>query len=457
MRFWSLAGSCLFFFKTFKSSFWLAALEMNSLIKLMTWVAYFIGLYFSIFWLYALFERYNVFSEEQKSSALRKPRSFPMVSVIIPAFNAAATIRECMDSVIRLDYPRDKLELLVVNDGSADATSAIVSEVIAASKGTSVRLIFQENLGKGAALNNALKQCKGEFFACLDSDSFVEPESLKRMICVFEENGPDLAIVTPAMKVFRPRSILQKFQHVEYVIALFFNRILSHFDSLYVAPGPFSVYRTSVVMKLGGFDEHNLTEDQEIGYRMQKFCYGLKHCFDGYVYTVSPATLTQLFRQRSRWWRGSLLNFLKYKGLLLNPKYGHFGVFQLPFIMIGYLTVFLVIFFFFYFTILPWFGRFHNLYLIGFDFRTILSSFKVSFDVLRYDLGRAFILLALLLFGFATFFFAHKSARESVFRNGVLYLLFYFLFYYVLLAFIYLIAVIQLLLGRGNKWLGKST
>ncbi|MBI2145540.1 glycosyltransferase family 2 protein [Candidatus Woesearchaeota archaeon] len=430
---------------------------MNSAINVLTWVMYFIGLYFSVFWMYALFERYNIFSAEHKSSASRKPKRFPMVSVIIPAYNAASTIRDCLTSVIRIDYPREMLEIIVVNDGSTDKTLSVVSEIMGSNSGMRIKLMSQNNLGKGAALNNAIRECKGEFFACLDSDSFVEPEILQRMLFVFEEGSPDVAIVTPAMKVYRPRTLIQKFQRVEYLIALLFNRLLSHFDALYVAPGPFSLYRTDVVRKLGGFDERNLTEDQEIGYRMQKFNYRLKHCFDGYVYTVSPETIGQLFRQRSRWWTGSLLNFLKYKSLLLNPKYGHFGIFQLPFIMIGYLTVFLVVFFFFYFTILPWFDRFYEFYLVGFDWKTLASSFRLSFDVLRYDLGRMFILLTLLGFGLATFFLAHRSAREGVFKHGFLYLPLYFLFYYVLLAFIYVIAAVQLLVGRrNNKWLGKS-
>ncbi len=430
---------------------------MNSAVNVLTWIVYFIGLYFSIFWLYVIFDRYHIFSAEQKSSGSKKPSRYPLVSVIVPAFNAAVTIRECLVSVISLDYPRDKLEVIVVNDGSTDGTASIVAELMADGK-TSIRLVNQENLGKGAALNNAIKECKGEFFACLDSDSFVQPEALQRMLFVFEQNGEDLAIVTPAMKVFRPKKLLQKFQHVEYLIALLFNRILSHFDALYVAPGPFSLYRTSVVKRLGGFDEHNLTEDQEIGYRMQKFHYKLRHCFDAYVHTVSPDTIGQLFRQRSRWWSGSLLNFAKYRGLLLNPRYGHFGVFQLPLIFIGYLTVFLVVFFFFYFTIFPWFGRFHNLYIVGFDFRTLMSNFRFTFDFLRYDIGRMFILVTLMSFAFITFFFAHRSAREAVFKNGYVYLPFYFLFYYVLLAFIYSIAAVQLVLRRGNyKWLGKSS
>ncbi len=424
---------------------------MNQAVNLLSWVMYFVGLYFAIFWLYQFIQRSEMFSRE--SQLPRRLSRYPKVSVIIPAYNAELTIKECLLSVVNLDYPKDRLEILVVNDGSTDSTGEIVAGLLS----SNVRLISQGNQGKGAALNNAIKLCTGEFFACLDSDSFVEPSTLKKMLAIVEQHGPDLAIVTPAMKVYNPKSIFQKFQRVEYLIAMLFNRLLSALDALYVAPGPFSLYRTGIVRKLGGFAENNLTEDQEIGYRMQKHNYLIKHCFDGYVYTTAPSSLPQLYRQRSRWWRGSLLNFFKYKSLLLNPKYGHFGMFQLPLILLGYFTVFAVMLFFTYFTVIPWWNRFYSLYLIGFDVPTLLRSLRFSFDVLRYDFGKIFIIGLLSVFAVVMFFFAHKNARESILKYGLIYLPLYFLFYYVILSLISVIAAVQLLLGRrSDKWLGQS-
>ena len=433
-------------------------------VEVLVWAMYLLGLYFAIFWLYAFLERSELFREENQNSASGKRRlsRFPKVSVILPAYNAASTIKDCVLSVVNLDYQKDKLEVIVVNDGSTDNTAEIVSDIIRGNSNgignSNIKLISQENLGKGAAMNNGLKVCSGEFFACLDSDSFVEPETMHKMLCVFEQHGSELAIVTPAMKVFRPKSFIQKFQRIEYILTLFSNRLLSHFDALYVAPGPFSLYRTSIVRELGGFDEHNLTEDQEIGYRMQKHHYQLKHCFDAYVYTAVPSSINQLYRQRSRWWKGSLLNFIRYKSLFLNQRFGHFGIFQLPMIMLGYITVCFVVFFFTYFTILPLLDRFYGLYLVGFDLPTLLRSINFSFDVLRYDFGKVFIIVTLTALAFTTFFLAHKSGRETFFKHGLFYLPFYFLFYYILLSFIYVLAAVQLVVfGRKDKWLGKSS
>jgi poly-beta-1,6-N-acetyl-D-glucosamine synthase len=425
--------------------------------SVIVWIAYFIGLYFTIFQLYAFLERYEFFMKESKNSHLRRPIRFPKVSVIIPAFNEASTIKECILSVANLNYPKDKLEILVINDGSTDNTREIASEVARTLKTPKIKVISQENFGKGNAVNHGLSECSGEFFACLDSDSFVQKETLQRMLYVFEQQGEKVAIVTPAMKIFNPTSMIQKFQRIEYLITLLFNRVLSQFDALYVAPGPFSLYRTDVIRKLGGFDEHNITEDQEIGYRAQHNDYKLKHCFDAYVYTSSPKTIPQLFKQRSRWWRGSIMNFFKYKYIFLNPKYGHLGIFQLPAISFGFFTVFLVTSFFIKYTILPWIRKLQELSLTGFDLPTLLRSFSLSFDLFSYDFGKFFLIASLLAVSVSMFYLAHKSGRESFFRHGFVYLPLYFLFYYLLLSFIYVTAALQLLITRKDKWLGKST
>ena len=94
---------------------------------------------------------------------------------------------------------------------------------------------------------------------------------------------------------------------------IFVGRLTSQLDSLYVAPGPFSLYKTKVIRKLGGFDETSLTEDQEIAYRVQKHNYKIKQCFDGYVETEAPRAFKGFYKQRKRWYKGGLSCVYKYK------------------------------------------------------------------------------------------------------------------------------------------------
>jgi cellulose synthase/poly-beta-1,6-N-acetylglucosamine synthase-like glycosyltransferase len=101
-------------------------------------------------------------------------------------------------------------------------------------------------------------------------------------------------------------------------------------DSIFVIPGPFSLYKRAVLKKVGGFEEHNITEDMEIALRMQDNGYRIENCVPAFTYTHAPATLRQLFVQRVRWYRGFIINMRRYRHMLFNPKYGDIGVFTLP-------------------------------------------------------------------------------------------------------------------------------
>lgn len=160
------------------------------------------------------------------------------MSIVIPAYNESKTIVKTLESAYNLNYPRAKMEIIVVNDGSSDGTLEIITQYI--KDKPNFRVLSHQNIGKAASLNKALDVLRGEFFACLDADSFVERHTLRRMLSLYyQNNDPHLAIVTPAMKVSAPSNILQKVQWLEYIVITLISRISSHLDALYVAPGPF--------------------------------------------------------------------------------------------------------------------------------------------------------------------------------------------------------------------------
>jgi len=133
---------------------------METFIRILIWFAYLIALYFVIFWLLVLFEG----KRREKPKKLKK---FPLVTITIPAYNEEKRIKATLTSILKLKYPRKKLEFIVVNDGSKDKTKEIAEKIIQKNKSFNIKLINQENRGKGAALNAALKQAKGKFFICL--------------------------------------------------------------------------------------------------------------------------------------------------------------------------------------------------------------------------------------------------------------------------------------------------
>ncbi|MCK5333113.1 MAG: glycosyltransferase, partial [Candidatus Aenigmarchaeota archaeon] len=110
---------------------------------LIFWAMYFISFYMSVFIILTLFER-KIRNNPIQIGAL------PSVSVLVPAYNESESISRTLDSLLALNYPKDKLEIVVINDGSTDSTKEIVESYI--KKG--VVLINQKNKGKAAAMNN---------------------------------------------------------------------------------------------------------------------------------------------------------------------------------------------------------------------------------------------------------------------------------------------------------------
>jgi cellulose synthase/poly-beta-1,6-N-acetylglucosamine synthase-like glycosyltransferase len=247
----------------------------------------------------------------------------PAVSVLIPAYNEAKYIAESIQSVLAVDYPQDKLDIVVVDDGSTDDTLAIAKRF----EGGPVRVFTKENSGKGAALNFGLRKVRGELVATMDADSYVTKDTIRELLPYFKD--PDVMAVTPAVKVKQSGSWIKELQRVEYLMILFSRKLLSFIESVPVTPGPFSMFRTSVFDEVGDFDEHNLVEDQEIALRIQSHNYKIRSSMSADVYTEPPGNIRDLLQQRVRWQRGGVRNYWKYK-FMIRPDFGDFGMYFVP-------------------------------------------------------------------------------------------------------------------------------
>ncbi len=424
---------------------------MNLFVNITLWIAYITSLYFSIFLLLVYFDKKNIFKAEHSSL---NPKAEPLVSILVPAYNEEKTILKTLISIYELEYPKTKLEVIVIDDGSKDNTKQIVQEYI--KDKPYFQLISHPNLGKAASMNKALTLIKGEFFACLDADSFVHSLTLKKMLSqYYQKNDPNLAIITPAMKVYQPKNILQKIQWLEYLVIILIARVSSHLDSLYVAPGPFSLYRTDIIRKLGGFDEESIVEDQEIAYKVQKNNYRVTQCFDGYVYTVAPKQFKPFYRQRKRWYLGSIICLKKYKQMIANRKYGDFGMMQMTKNVLGYFFAITGITIAIYFFLQPLLEQLKSLIIIKFNIFPYLANLnlKVNFlDLLLTDFRKGFIVLFLFIIGAMFFYYAHRNANEKMTKFGWLPLLPYFVFYYLLKGSILLLSLVHFARNKKLKW-----
>jgi len=423
---------------------------MQIVLSILLWATYILSLYCAIFWFLVFFDGGFDLSIKKRRIKLKK---IPFVSIIIPAFNEEDTVVPTIESCIALKYPNNKYEIIVVNDGSKDKTQERIEHFKRRTGFKNFIIINQENQGKAESLNNALKIVKGEFFACLDADSFVEPTTLIKMLKVYEtEEDTSLSIVTPHMKIKETKKLVHKLQWVEYLVSMFIARLMSTLDCLYVAPGPFSLYKTKTIKELGSFDSSTLTEDQEIAYRVQSKNLKLKQCPDAFVYTHGPATFKGLYDQRNRWFKGGLQNLWKYRSILMNKSYGDFGVAQMSINVLAFFLCFSSLFFFSYYMIWPVFTGLKNLLLVNFDILPFLHNITFSFNPLTINVDKMLILYLLFSITFALLYLAHKNAGESIKKNGFVYLVPYFLAYYVLLSFIAIITVMELAVNKKQKW-----
>lgn len=250
----------------------------------------------------------------------------PSVAVIVPCYNEASTIAATCDSLLALDYPKEKLDVILVDDGSTDATRSVMARF---AHHPQVRVIHKENGGKHTALNVGIAATTAEFVGCLDADSFVEPDALREIVPCFA--NARVAATTAAMSIYRPRNFLEHMQNAEYSFGITFRHALASVNGLYVTPGPFSFYRRQVLETLGGFRDGHQTEDMEMALRIQQAGYEIENAPRARVYTKAPNTLARLIKQRTRWTTGFLRNILgEYRGLLANRRHDALGMLVLP-------------------------------------------------------------------------------------------------------------------------------
>lgn len=286
------------------------------------YAALFFALFFEVFLLITFFEK----RPQEKSQTL--PKRYPTVAILVPCWNKGATLAPTMHSLLALDYPKDKLSIVIIDDGSTDNTWEAAQEF---ANNPQVKLYQKTNEGsKYSALNFGLAHTDSELVGCLDADSFVEKDALLEMAKAFEAD-PEVMAAAPSMKVNQPRNVLELMQAVEYTFGIFYKKMFDNIGAISVLPGPFSVYRRALFDKVGPFRKAHHTEDMEMAFRMHMHGLKLVNVHTALVHTNVPTSVPALIRQRTRWSRGYLENSRDYAHMYFNKKYGNFGMLVLPF------------------------------------------------------------------------------------------------------------------------------
>ncbi len=342
-------------------------------------LAYFLALNISYILLFFVslrevltFLRRTFFSDYQQ--ILRSDMTLP-ISMICPAHNEEKTIVDTVRSLQMLNYP--EFEIIVVNDGSKDATLERllqaydlrrVDRVYKRSLPTkSVRALYaspmvpnlvvvdKENGGKADALNCGINLSRYPLFSSMDADSVIEDDALLKAVKPFMEWPEETVAVGGIVRcangctvnegrvthIALPNKLLPVFQVVEYLRAFLSGRLgWSALKGLLLISGAFGVYRKSAVVEVGGYDSSTDTEDLELVmalhamYRERQKPYRIVFVPDPVCWTEVPGNWKMLRRQRNRWHRGMLQTLSRYRRMMFNPRYGIMGLVVLPYFLI---------------------------------------------------------------------------------------------------------------------------
>ncbi len=412
---------------------------MSPAYVLLVYTVWFLSTYFIIVFLLALFKNRDKLYD---SPILDQNDDLSKISIIISAYNEEKKISDSIESLKSIDYPKNLYEIIIVNDGSKDKTTDIVKKY---ADGENIILVDnKKNKGKAACLNQGISLAKGSFVACMDADTVVPKDIFKKTLPYFK--NPEIGSVTVSVEVKHVKNFLQKIIQLEYKLGLsLFLRVFSFFNCVQVTPGPFSIYRKSLLDKIGCFDVNNITEDLEIAYRIHKSGHKIANCMDTCVHTITPDNFKGLYRQRRRWYSGALMTLWQHKDILFRKKVGLFGYF-VPF---NYALITLGLSLFslsLYFSIS---NLMRNLSFYSLTNYNFLSYLSFDFDPLGIS---PFIIFGLsgVLGMIILLFFGLNAMKNSPKKNISLFFGYFVLFF--LYQFFWISSLFLVLFRRKVRW-----
>jgi len=351
----------------------------------------------------------------------------PTISMLAPAYNEATTVSESVRSLLTLRYPN--LEVVLVNDGSSDATidvlrrdfelvpilpiyrrsveSALIRGIYRSRVRPDLVVVDKENGGKADALNAALNIASGELVCAIDADTIIEPDAMIKMARPFIAVNGHLVVAAGGTiravngsKVLQgrvvephtPRQFVPAVQAVEYLRAFLTGRLgWNRLGGNLIISGAFGIFRRQATIDAGGYERNTVGEDMELVARLRKRGIEsngprrVEFIPDPVAWTEVPESLRVLGRQRDRWHRGLADVLWRHRHVLFNPRYGSLGLLAFPYFLFIELLAPVV-------EILGLLGL-----IAGLTLHVVDTHFAILFMLAAYGLGLAMTVLTLAL------------------------------------------------------------
>ena len=268
---------------------------------------------------------YHRLTAPGRAPPLLGPDAGPMVSVLIPCFNEEKVIVASVTRILHSDWKR--LEVLVLDDGSTDATVTKVREAFG--DDPRVTLLGFENGGKARALNRGMEHASGDVLVALDADTLFPPDTIPRLVRWFAD--PKVGAVAGNAVVGNRLNLVTRWQALEYVTAQNLERrALAALGAVTVVPGAVGAWRRAALEALGGYPHDTLAEDQDLTIACQRAGWRVEFDSEARAYTEAPDSVAGLLKQRFRWSFGTLQCLWKHRAALFNRKQPVLGFVALP-------------------------------------------------------------------------------------------------------------------------------
>lgn len=225
-------------------------------------------------------------------------KELPEISLVIPVYNANSTIALCLESIQKLSYPKNKLEVIVIDNGSSDGSDLIARKF-------DVRFFYEKSMKSSyQARNTGVKNAKGELIAFTDSDCIVSTDWLLNLIKDWDDNS--IGCFAGEIISYKPRSLVEQFSDRYGILRQ--DGMLCHSYKPYSATAN-SAYRKEVFDRIGYFNPRLISGgDADLSWRMQKETeLKIKFIPDAIVYHKHRTNIIDLYKQYKKYEYGQLL------------------------------------------------------------------------------------------------------------------------------------------------------
>ena len=261
--------------------------------------------------------------------------NYPLVSIIVPAYNEEVNIVGSLRNLLKCDYPN--FNIVFVDDGSKDKTWEMVTSEFPADT-PNLKLLTKPNGGKASALNYGIESTNADYVVCIDADTKLAPNAVSIMMKHFlmqTDSSEEIGAVAGVVKVGNEVNLLTKWQNIEYITSQNFDRKgFAYANAITVVPGAIGAFKKKAIEDAGGFTTDTLAEDCDLTIRILRAGYRVTNEPKAIAYTEAPETLKMFMKQRFRWSFGVMQTFWKHSDQLFSNKNKSLGWIALPDILI---------------------------------------------------------------------------------------------------------------------------